>query len=84
MGYRVGWPLWRLAARAGAPIEFRVQVHFDEESKTFWSDSPDVDGLVAAGDTIPELRAATLDMARDLLGLGTNTIMKQAGIAHRF
>ncbi|MCD2164316.1 hypothetical protein [Comamonas koreensis] len=72
-GYRVGWPLWKTVARTGAPIRFRVLVHFDEESKTLWADSPDIDGLVVSGNNMDELRAAALSSANDLLDLELNT-----------
>jgi predicted RNase H-like HicB family nuclease len=32
-----------------------VAVHYDTESKTFWADNPDLDGLVVAGATPAEL-----------------------------
>ena len=72
-GYRVGWPLWRTVARLGVTLRFRAMVHFDEESKTFWADSPDIDGLIAAGNNLPELQAAVMDMASDLLDLEMNS-----------
>jgi len=59
--YQVGWPLWKLAAKAGIPLRFDVTVHFDVESKTFWANSPDIDGLVVSGEDLQEVqREATL------------------------
>jgi len=59
--YQVGWPLWKLAAKAGIPLSFDVTVHFDVESKTFWANSPDIDGLVVSGEDLQEVqREATL------------------------
>ena len=72
-GYRVGWPLWKTFARMGVTVKFSVVVHFDEDSKTLWADSPDIDGLVASGNNMLELQAAVWSMASDLLDLGLNS-----------
>ncbi len=52
---RVGFPGWKLLARLGLPLRVQVAVHFDDESKTLWADSPDLPGLAVAGDTLQEL-----------------------------
>ncbi len=52
---RVGAPGWKLLARLGLPVHVRVTAHFDAESKSFWADSPDLDGFCVAGDTPEEL-----------------------------
>ena len=67
--YRVGLPLWKLAARVGIPLKLRVYVHFDQESNSFWADSPDLDGLVVSGDNLEELRREALIAADELLTL---------------
>jgi len=70
--YRVGWPLWKLFAKAGIPLRFILTVHFDEESKSFWADSPDVDGLVVSGETLEEVRREAEGAAEVLLELQLN------------
>lgn len=67
MKYRVGRPFWRAAARAGIELEVRIEVHFDAESKTYWADSPDLDGLVCEGATWDELVPAVHDCVGMLL-----------------
>lgn len=44
--YRVGLPLWKLAARVGFPIYVRVEVLWDEVAQVYVATSPDVTGLV--------------------------------------
>lgn len=71
-GYRVGWPLWKVLAKQGVLLRFKVNVHFDEESKTFWANSPDIDGLTVAADNLEELRKEAFTAAKDLLDLELN------------
>lgn len=68
MKYRVGMPLWRTVARAGIPLQIRVEVHYDEESKSYWADSRDLDGLVVSGATLDELKSEVIGAASLLLG----------------
>ena len=70
--YRVGFPGWKLAARMGMPLRIRVNVHFDEESKSYWAASPDLDGLVVSGATLDELRDEIRGGAVDLLELAVD------------
>ena len=44
--YRVGFPLWKVAARLGAPIHVRIEIIWDEDANVFVATSPDVRGLV--------------------------------------
>ena len=67
--YRVGNLGWRVAAKWGIPLKLRVDVHFDAESKSFWADSPDLDGLVVSGQTLDELRSEAFNAAAELLDL---------------
>jgi predicted RNase H-like HicB family nuclease len=67
--YRVGLPGWKIAARLGVPVLIRVRVHYDEESKSYWADSPDLDGLTVAGSTLDELQSETLSACDMLLSL---------------
>lgn len=71
--YRVGWPLWKLAAKAGVGLLVRVHVHFDDESQTYWADSPDLDGLVVSGADLDELHAETIAAANTLLTLAVRS-----------
>ena len=67
--YRVGNIGWRVAAKWGIPLKLRVDVHFDSESKSFWADSPDLDGLIVSGQTLDELRTEAVSAAANLLDL---------------
>lgn len=67
--YRVGFPGWKLAARVGIPVLVRIQAHYDAESKSYWADSPDLDGLTVAGGDLDELQQEALAAAGELLGL---------------
>jgi len=67
--YKVGWPLWTLAARLGVPLCFDVTVHFDGESKTFWANSPDINGLVVSGEDLQEVQREAALAAEVLLEL---------------
>ena len=53
--YRVGFPFWKLAARAGLPLAVRVFVHYDPEVRSYWASSPDLKGLVVTGNSLDEL-----------------------------
>jgi predicted RNase H-like HicB family nuclease len=53
--YRVGFPGWKIAARFGAQMYIRVNVHFDPEVKSYWTSSPDLTGLVVTGNSLDEL-----------------------------
>lgn len=68
-GYRVGWPFWKMLAKQGVTLRFKVNVHFDEESKSFWAESPDIDGLVVSASNLEELRSESLAAAKDLIDL---------------
>ena len=47
----------------------RVDVYFDEESKSFWAKSSNLDGLVVSGETLDELRNEVRAAAATLLEL---------------
>lgn len=53
--YRVGFPGWKIAARLGVPMQVRVHVHYDPDVKSYWTTSPDLDGLIVTGNTLDEL-----------------------------
>ncbi len=82
--YRVGFPGWKLAARMGVPVRIRVDVHFDNESNSYWANSPDLDGLVVAGSTLDELRDEVRSAAGALLELAVNGHRTQAMPELRF
>jgi len=56
--------------RRDAAVEVRLTVHFDAESKSFWADSPDMDGLIVSGATPDELLREAHAAASALLELG--------------
>ncbi len=55
MNYRVGMPGWRLLAKLGASLYFRVKVSRDDEAGVYWAESPDLRGLVIEAATLEEL-----------------------------
>lgn len=65
----VGFPGWKLLVHMGLPVRVRVAVHFDDQSRTLWADSPDLAGLVVAGDTLAELLREADAAARTLVEL---------------
>jgi hypothetical protein len=67
--YRVGLPGWKLAARWGVPLLVRVEVHFDPESKSYWAQSLDLDGLIVSGQNLEELKSEADLAADELLSL---------------
>jgi len=67
--YKVGWPLWKRVARWGVPLRFDVTVHFDGESKTFWANSPDINGLAVSGEDLQEIQREAALAAELLLEL---------------
>lgn len=82
--YRVGFPGWKLAARFGVPLLVRVHVHLDKESKSFWADSPDLDGLIVSGRNLDELRSEVNLAAGELLGLEVHGKKARAQTEMRF
>lgn len=67
--YRVGLPGWKLAARMGVPVSFKVDVFHDKESNSYWARSQQLDGLVVSGATLDELRNEVRSAAMELLDL---------------
>lgn len=65
--YRVGFPGWKLAARVGIPVIFRVEVMHDLEADVFVATSPDLHGLVAEAKTKDELIDAVYDCVSMLM-----------------
>jgi len=65
--YRVGFPFWKVAARAGVPLLVRVNVMRDEEAGVYVATSPDLQGLVAEGKTKDEVIQAVYDCSDMLL-----------------
>ncbi len=63
MNYRIGWPAWKIAARSGARMYFRVYVRKDDQSSTYWASSDDLDGLAVAGDTLDDVERAIEEVA---------------------
>lgn len=67
--YRVGFPFWKAAARAGIPVKIQVRVYHDASSNSYWAESDDLDGLVVSGVTLDDLQHEVLSAARTLLDL---------------
>lgn len=65
--YRVGFPGWKLAARVGVPVIFRVEVLHDQDADVYVATSPDLRGLVAEAKTKDELIHAVYDCADMLM-----------------
>jgi predicted RNase H-like HicB family nuclease len=59
--YRVGFPLWKVAARLGVPMIIRLDVVRDKEAGVLIATSPDLRGLVAEAKTLEELFRAVND-----------------------
>jgi predicted RNase H-like HicB family nuclease len=45
----------------------RVHVHHDEETNSYWADSPDLDGMVVTGATLDELQSEAMGACEVLL-----------------
>ena len=82
--YRVGFPGWKLAARAGLRLKVRIDIHHDSETNSYWADSPDLDGLVVAASTLDELRSEVRGAAEVLLELAVNSSRTHATPVLRF
>lgn len=70
--YRVGLPFWKTAARFGVPVKVRVCVHFDPETKSYWTTSPDLDGLTVTGNSLDELFKEAMAGMHTLLDMELN------------
>jgi len=70
--YRVGLPFWKWFARRGVPLSLRVIVHYDNDTKSFWTSSPDLNGLVVTGANPDEIRAEVKHAIPQLLELELN------------
>jgi|GEM_PF-2168564 len=71
--YPIGWPCWKLLAKAGVPVSFGLFIHFDSESKTFWAESQDIHGLVVSGEDLQEVQREARLAAETLLELELRT-----------
>lgn len=67
MGYRVGWPLWKIVLRVSGSIDFRVEVLEDVEAGVFVARSPDIKGLIAEAPSIHQLKHEVEVLAIDLI-----------------
>jgi predicted RNase H-like HicB family nuclease len=82
--YRIGAPLWKVAARAGCRLVFHVNVHLDKDTGSYWAESSDLDGLVVAAPTLDELRSEMRSAAESLLEFALNTQPKRVVPEMRF
>ncbi len=71
--YRVGFPLWKVAARMGMPVRLRVNITQDLEANVYVAESPDLDGLIVEGHTLDEVKDEALAAASVLLELALHT-----------
>jgi len=76
MHYRLGWPLGRIAARAGVPISIRINVIKDAEAGVYVGTSSDVQGLVVEAETLDQLMVESIDMIQSLLAIEHERIPK--------
>jgi sigma54-dependent transcription regulator len=67
--YRIGLPFWRQLARAGVPLNIRVNVLRDDEAQVFVATSNDLRGLVCEATTMDELVAEINSSVNELLSL---------------
>jgi predicted RNase H-like HicB family nuclease len=67
--YRVGLPGWKIAAKLGTPLLIRILIVSDQETGTYWANSPDLDGLVVSGTTLDEVTSEAIAAGEDLLSL---------------
>ena len=65
--YPVGWPFWKMAARAGIAVRVHVNVVRDEEAGVYVAYGSNLKGLVAEAATLDELRAHIDAATEDLL-----------------
>lgn len=64
IAYRVGWPFWKMAAKARIPLQAKVVVTFDPESKIFTAECEDFLpylGIVTEAETVEELNKKLQD-----------------------
>ena len=64
--YRVGFPFWKLAARLGFPLSFRLQVMHDHGADVHIATSIDLAGLVAEAPNLKDLMVEVHDCAEML------------------
>jgi hypothetical protein len=82
--YRVGFPGWKVAARAGWPVRLRIDVHHDPEVNSYWTTSSDLNGLVVTGATLNEVRNEARLASESLLDRAMNDHAVQATPELRF
>lgn len=66
MQYCIGWPFWRLAAKLGATLYYRIKIHYNVETDSYWAESSDLT-LTAYGKTLQDLIKEVHACALDLL-----------------
>lgn len=65
--YRIGFPLWRVAAKMGLPLKLLVYVYHDTEENVFVATSKDLPGLVVEADSMDQLVLEINFCVEDLL-----------------
>lgn len=71
MIYRIGWPLWKLAAKLGCTLSYRYDIYKnnDPEDTYYYAHSVDIKGLFASGKTVEEVQEAMENGAKTLVNL---------------
>ena len=76
--YRVGLPFWKLAARLGFPLSFRLQVMHDHGANVHIATSIDLAGLVAEAPNLKDLMVVVNDCAEMLIEHALHRPLKRA------
>ena len=79
--YRVGYPFWQFAAKAGVPVAVRIDVHHDQETNTYWCDSQGLKGFVVAGNTLDDLKREIDLTLPDFFELATQGIKPNVSVS---
>ena len=66
MQYCIGWPFWRLVAKLGVTLYYRIKVHYNAETDSYWAESSDLT-LTAYGKSLQDLIKEVHACASDLL-----------------
>ncbi len=67
--YKIGYPLWKLAAKIGIPLRLRVNIVKDNEAGVYVATSKDLHGLICEAATMDELMKEVNYSIGDLLSL---------------
>jgi hypothetical protein len=65
--YRIGLPLWKLIAKLGVPLVYRVEIVHDVQAGVYVGTSPDIQGLIIEMPTLDTLMQEMRLYATDLV-----------------